>query len=99
MNRDAHQLRPDLFGFESSLHNIVGSQSETRQSLSCIGTEVRLTKHTLVGSSDLPYKQRCCTRWKCVSSYVFPVCMFLMCDMFLLPAVALHGAQIHVAGV
>ena len=65
MNRDVRQLRPGLFDFESSHHKTSENHQETRKALACKGTEVRLTKRTLDGSSYLPMEM-CCL--ECVSS-------------------------------
>ena len=43
--------------------------------------------------------EMCCTRWKCVASHVFAVCMVLIHDTSLLPTVALHGGWRHGASV
>ena len=66
-----------------------------RQTLTSYGTEVRLTKCTLLGSSYLLYMERCWARLKHVALNVFLECMFLIYDTSLLPTVMLHSAQRH----
>ena len=84
MNRE-HQLRPGHFCLELLHHKTMEGQLETRYSLACKGTEVRLTKPTLVGSSYFLYMERCYTCQKCVASLVFPVCVLLIHGTSLLP--------------
>ena len=53
----------------------------------------------LLSLSYLPSIERCFTRWICVASHVFPMCMLLIRDTSLLPTIMLHGARRHDASV